>query len=104
MLVASVRILPHFLYLLVPGAELLLGPLLQLPGVQGTEGGLRSGAHMPPGQDPVLHCLEGSLGRIFGGTMSRPVHLDQLLLEVGGLGVEEEVRLGPVPVSPLGPG
>ena len=104
MLVAPVRILSHFLCLLIPSAELLLGSLLQLLGVQGAKGGLRSGAHMPPGQYQILHGLEGSFGRIFLGTIPRPIHLNQLLLEVGGQGVEEEIRLHSVPVCPLGPG
>ena len=104
MLVAPIRILPHFLYLFVPSAELLLGPLLQLLGVQGAEGGLRPGAHMPPGQYIILHCLEGSFGLISRSAVPRPVHLDQLLLEVGGQGIEEEVSLCSVPVRPLGPG
>ena len=92
-LVVPVGIFSYFLYLLVPGPELLLGPLPQLLGVQGPEGGLPLRADMPPGQNPVLHRLERAPGRVLVGAPLGPPHLDQLLLEVPGQGVEHQVDL-----------
>ena len=78
-------IFPYFLGFFVQGAELLLGPLLQLPTIESVKGGLSLGTHVVPSQDPVVQGLE------------------QLLLRVGRQAVEE-VNLGLLLVCPLGPG
>ena len=89
---------------LVPGIELLLGPLLQLPIIEGAEGGLDLGLHMAPGQDPVLLGFEGSLDdHMVGSTTLSPLDLKQLL-QVRWQAVVDQVNLGLLLMSPLGPG
>jgi len=68
-------IFPYFLGFFVQGAELFLGPLLQLPTIEGAEGGLGLG-----------------------------VYVKQLLLQVGRQAVVEQENLGLLLVCPLGPG
>ena len=87
--------------LLVPGVELLLGPLLQLPAVQSAEGGFSPGAHMAAGQDPVLQGLEAFLGGMASRTVLGPFYLEQMLMQVGWQRVVEEVDLGLVFEGPL---
>ena len=93
-------IFPYFLGFFVQGAELFLGPLLQLPTIEGAEGGLGLGTHVTPSQDPVVQGLEGPSDRMVDSTTLSPLHL----LQVGRQAVVEQVNLGLLLVCPMGPG